>query len=86
MNEKSACHSKQLRKLLYSATLTSDPRKLASLKFVNPKYYDARSVTKSSSTDSKINNISTTGTYAMPSTLMECTIECIGKQKPIVLL
>jgi hypothetical protein len=31
----------QLQKLLFSATLTQNPRKIASLKLVNPKYFTA---------------------------------------------
>jgi ATP-dependent RNA helicase DDX51/DBP6 len=72
----------QLRKLLYSATLTRDPQKLASLQLVNPKFFDAHHLTSKSSKRSSNKN----SLYSMPELLQEYTVECTAEQKPLVLL
>eukprot|EP00536_Pseudo-nitzschia_multiseries_P003421 jgi/Psemu1/252649/estExt_Genewise1Plus.C_530017 len=88
----------QLRKLLYSATLTKDPQKLSSLRLVNPKYFSAHDLkrrqaaammghNRESSTDETGGNEKLEGSlYRMPEQLKECTVECTAEQKPIVLL
>lgn len=71
----------QLRKLLYSATLTKDPQKLAALQLVNPKYFNAHHLTarhREAPTTSSL--------YSMPDLLKESTIQCTAEQKPLVLL
>jgi ATP-dependent RNA helicase DDX51/DBP6 len=74
----SLCQRLQLRKLLYSATLTKDPQKLAALKLVNPKYFDAHHLKRGFGSEGTL--------YRMPENLQECTVECTAQQKPIVLL
>lgn len=75
----SVCRPIQLRKLLYSATLTRDPRKLAALRLVNPKHFDAHSLRESDAGGG-------TNKYTMPDKLLEYTVECTAEQKPLVLL
>lgn len=77
----SVCRPVQLRKLLYSATLTRDPQKLASLRLVNPKHFDARRLRESGDTTESGSN-----KYSMPRTLSEYLVECTAEQKPMVLL
>jgi ATP-dependent RNA helicase DDX51/DBP6 len=59
----------QLQKLLFSATLTQNPRKIASLKLVNPKYFTA----------------TTEFIYKIPSTLTQQMVVCRNEVKPVVL-
>ena len=73
----SVCRPAQLRKLLFSATLTKDPQKLASLGLVNPKHYDAHHLGSGKGSSQQ---------YSMPSALSEFTVECTAEQKPLVLL
>ena len=75
----SLCRPVQLRKLLYSATLTKDPQKLAALKLVNPKHFNAHHLTDEG-------HHSSTALYSMPELLKEYTVECTAGQKPLVLL
>ena len=77
--EASVCCPAQLRKLLFSATLTKDPQKLASLGLVNPKYFDAHHLNSQQ-------RGSSSQRYSMPLSLLEYTVECTAKQKPLVLL
>ena len=81
----SACRPVQLRKLLYSATLTKDPQKLAALRLVHPKHFDAHHLRTATSTDLEKSG-GTGHVYSMPDTLEEFTVECTAEQKPIVLL
>jgi ATP-dependent RNA helicase DDX51/DBP6 len=74
------CQRVQLRKLLFSATMTKDPQKLASLGLVNPKYYDAHHLKAGGGTGS------TSQRYTMPVGLSEFTVECTAEQKPLFLL
>ena len=86
----------QLRKLLYSATLTKDPQKLSSLRLVNPKYFNAHDLKRRQNKTlfNKESDFSANGSnkklegslYRMPEQLKECTVECTAEQKPIVLL
>jgi len=85
------CHSVQLRKWLFSATLTSDPQKLATLGLVNPKRYDAHQLLQ----PNQSNNPEMTGAsrslpprfYSLPQSLSEFQIECrTAEQKIPVLL
>lgn len=93
------CQRIQLRKFLYSATLTKDPQKLYSLRLVNPKYFNAHDLKRRENTmmANKVGNgSSNVGTnnnahlegslYRMPEQLRECTVECTAEQKPLVLL
>ncbi len=73
------CRPVQLRKLLYSATLTKDPQKLAALKLVNPKHFNAHHLTEHG------RHVSS-ALYSMPERLHEYTVECTAGQKPLVLL
>jgi ATP-dependent RNA helicase DDX51/DBP6 len=73
----SVCRPVQLRKLLYSATMTKDPQKLAALRLVNPKHFDAHHLS---------GNSNSARLYSMPEKLKEHTVECTAEQKPIVLL
>lgn len=79
------CRPLQLRKMLYSATLTRDPQKLATLRLVNPKHFDARKVRETGLEDTVYNEDSN-NKYSMPPQLLEHTVECTAEQKPIVLL
>jgi ATP-dependent RNA helicase DDX51/DBP6 len=73
------CHPAQLRKFLVSATLTKDPQKLASLRLINPKHFDAHQLTETGA-------ILNSNKYAMPEGLLEYTVECTAEQKPMVLM
>lgn len=75
----SVCQPVQLRKLLYSATLTRDPQKLTALGLVNPKHYDAHSLSSSGTVGKAIR-------YTIPDSLTEYTVECTAEQKPLMLL
>lgn len=80
----SVCQPVQLRKFLVSATLTKDPRKLASLRLVNAKNFNVHQL------NSLANTVDSYGgsnkKYAMPNELEEYLVECTAEQKPIVLL
>lgn len=73
------CRPVQLRKLLYSATLSKDPQKLAALKLVNPKHFNAHHLTERGRQVSS-------ALYSMPEQLKEYSVECTAGQKPLVLL
>lgn len=73
------CQQVQLRKLLFSATMTKDPQKLASLGLINPKYYDAHHLQNGG-------NARTSQRYTMPIGLSEFSVECTAEQKPLFLL
>eukprot|EP01102_Stenamoeba_stenopodia_P014441 TRINITY_DN4797_c0_g1_i2.p1 TRINITY_DN4797_c0_g1~~TRINITY_DN4797_c0_g1_i2.p1 ORF type:complete len:534 (-),score=125.62 TRINITY_DN4797_c0_g1_i2:177-1568(-) len=60
-----------LRKLLFSATLTRNPTKIANLKLSNPRYFTTASVP---------------GRYVIPDSLVEYLILSKGGEKPLVLL
>ena len=79
------CRPLQLRKMLYSATLTRDPQKLATLRLVNPKHFDARKVRETGLQDT-IYGKDSNNRYSMPHQLLEYSVECTAEQKPIVLL
>jgi len=89
----------QLRKFLFSATLTSDPRKLSSLGLVNPKRFDAQDFDSLQRSNGNIFHGATDGTekkksdgpkhisqYFLPDGLEEYTVECSAQQKPLFLL
>ena len=81
----STCRQVQLRKLLYSATLTKDPQKLAALRLINPKHFDAHRLRIA--TLSGLDKSGSSGhVYSMPDALDEFTVECTAEQKPIALL
>ena len=79
-----------LRKMLFSATLTQDPQKLARLGLGNPKHYDAnflkRSVRENDDDDEAVDNDARAGRYSVPPGLTESMFECTADQKPLVLL
>lgn len=80
----SVCQPVQLRKMLFSATLTKDPRKLASLGLINPKHYDAHHIKEQDKVSSNVHHAQ--GTYSLPQALEELMVECTAEQKPLVLL
>lgn len=71
----SACRPVQLRKLLFSATLTKDPKKLSTLGLVNPKQFDVHQFGSNNQVG-----------YSLPDGLSEFMVECTAQQKPLVLL
>ena len=73
-----------LRKLLFSATLTQDPQKLARLGLDNPKHYDANYLKKHQS--GSATEEAKAGRYFLPVGLRESMVECTAEQKPLVLL
>eukprot|EP00978_Attheya_sp_CCMP212_P017740 scaffold47753_cov58-Attheya_sp.AAC.8 len=82
----------QLRKLLYSATLTKDPQKLASLGLVNAKHFDAHHLAINDKSNdggndsSYTNHLTSHQRYSVPDSLSEFKVECTAEQKPLVLL
>ena len=60
----------QLQKLLFSATLTRNPSKIASLRLVSPRYFAVKGG----------------GLYVTPSTLHEYMVVCDAGEKPLVVL
>ena len=81
-----------LRKLLFSATLTQDPQKLARLGLGNPKHYDANFLKRcahnmedNEKKKNESNNVKA-GRYFVPEGLSESMVECTAEQKPLVLL
>jgi len=78
-----------LRKMLFSATLTQDPQKLARLGLGNPKHYDANFLKRSeheNGDDEAVDNDARAGRYSVPPGLTESMFECTADQKPLVLL
>lgn len=78
-----------LRKMLFSATLTQDPQKLARLGLGNPKHYDANFLKRSvreNDDDEAVDNDARAGRYSVPPGLTESMVECTADQKPLVLL
>jgi ATP-dependent RNA helicase DDX51/DBP6 len=75
----------QLLKMLFSATLTKDPKKLASLKLTNPKYFNANQLKHSTGGGDNKNN-KEGALYRLPDGLEENIVECTAEQKPLVLL
>ena len=76
-----------LRKMLFSATLTQDPQKLAVLGLNNPKHFDATRLAMQHD-EHNINDLPTAKarSYSVPAGLTEKLIECTAEQKPLVLL
>jgi len=88
-----------LRKMLFSATLTRDPQKLASLGLVNPKHFDAHhlnvkaGITKAGSSaqqsgleEQNAQRLFPKQRYSLPESLTEHKLICTAEQKPLVLL
>lgn len=69
-----------LRKLLFSATLTKDPQKLAPCNLVHPKHYDARLLVE----DKLTQDSGQQQQYSLPELLKEFTVHCTVQQKPLV--
>lgn len=83
----SVCRPVQLRKFLFSATLTKDPKKLTSLGLVNPKQFDAHQFSiMNLGRDSNMSNPKDILGYSLPEGLSESMVECSAQQKPLVLL
>jgi len=80
----SVCRPVQLRKLLFSATMTKDPRKLASLGLINPKHFDAHHLKDQIKHPDEMGTFQ--GNYSLPEALRESIVECTAEQKPLVLL
>merc|ERR1712070_188895 len=76
----------QLRKFLFSATLTKDPQKLSSLGLVHPKHFDAHHLNLTKGQTSIPESKGMTQQYSLPERLAEYSIQCSAQQKPIVLL
>jgi ATP-dependent RNA helicase DDX51/DBP6 len=76
----------QLRKMLFSATLTKDPKKLASLKLTNPKYFNAHHLNRATGGGEHNKNNVEGSLYRVPDRLEENIVECTAEQKPLVLL
>jgi len=81
----SVCRRVQLRKFLFSATLTKDPKKLMSLGLVNPKQFDAHQFNRKDVDSNKSSSVDVLG-YTLPTSLSEYMVECTAEQKPLVLL
>ncbi|KAL3816182.1 hypothetical protein ACHAXA_007300 [Cyclostephanos tholiformis] len=77
-----------LRKMLFSATLTQDPQKLARLGLINPKHYDANFLKRSlhNVEGKNFDGDAKAGRYFVPKGLTESMVECSAEQKPLVLL
>lgn len=76
-----------LRKMLFSATLTQDPQKLARLGLDNPKHYDANFLKRAAHDMTDIvDGDAKAGRYFVPEGLSERMVECTAEQKPLVLL
>lgn len=82
-----------LRKMLFSATLTQDPQKLARLGLVNPKHFDANFLKRTARMEENADAENThyepdarAGRYFVPEGLSESMVECTAEQKPLVLL
>ncbi|KAG2157941.1 P-loop containing nucleoside triphosphate hydrolase protein [Suillus bovinus] len=71
------------QKLLFSATLTSDPGKLAALDLRNPKYFVVQGLSDESEIDGIPNIIAER--FTMPEALKEHMIICEASQKPLML-
>jgi len=83
----SVCRPVQLRKLLFSATMTKDPRKLASLGLINPKLFDAHHLSVNRQNKHSASKSSASiSSYSLPEGLSESMVECTAEQKPLVLL
>jgi ATP-dependent RNA helicase DDX51/DBP6 len=74
-NPRRSSKTLQLRKWLYSATLTKDPQKLAALQLVHPKQFSM-----------EVQATNSRSVYSMPPQLEEYTISCLAEQKPLVLV
>ncbi|KIJ66690.1 hypothetical protein HYDPIDRAFT_174087 [Hydnomerulius pinastri MD-312] len=72
------------QKLLFSATLTRDPGKLASLDLRDPKYFVVQGQTEVGAGTGSLNLVSER--FTMPATLTEHMIVCETSQKPLMLL
>ena len=84
-------HPVPLRKMLFSATLTQDPQKLARLGLGNPKHYDANFLKRSAAqmdqnNEGEVVSAAKAGRYFVPGGLVESMVECTAEQKPLVLL
>ena len=78
---------KPLQKLLFSATLSQDPEKLASLHLFRPILFASRHAMDTSGASSASKGIyRTSQQYSTPDTLKEHYIICKSGEKPLVLL
>ncbi|KAF9448312.1 DEAD-domain-containing protein [Macrolepiota fuliginosa MF-IS2] len=74
-------HESSCQKLLFSATLTRDPGKIAALDLREPKYFV---VQKSKDLDEQNHVLDVMEKFSMPSTLQEHMIVCESSQKPLM--
>ncbi|TCD64285.1 ATP-dependent RNA helicase dbp6 [Steccherinum ochraceum] len=72
------------QKLLFSATLTRDPAKIASLHLNNPRYLIVQSTSEKASPDDGVLNL-VMEKFTMPASLSEHMIVCDSAQKPLML-
>ncbi|KXN81321.1 ATP-dependent RNA helicase dbp6 [Leucoagaricus sp. SymC.cos] len=72
------------QKLLFSATLTRDPGKIAALELRDPKYFVVQK-TKDMASESRVLDV-VMERFSMPSTLQENMIVCESSQKPLMFL
>ncbi|KAI6025600.1 P-loop containing nucleoside triphosphate hydrolase protein [Pisolithus orientalis] len=72
------------QKLLFSATLTQDPGRLASLDLRNPKYFIVQSRAEGEDRSDPLDVISER--FTMPATLTEHMVICDPSVKPLILL
>ncbi|TFK40145.1 P-loop containing nucleoside triphosphate hydrolase protein [Crucibulum laeve] len=70
------------QKLLFSATLTRDPGKIAALNLRNPKYFIVQG-TKDGVSDSHVLDV-VMEKFTMPETLTEHMLVCEASQKPLI--
>ncbi|ORX97486.1 DEAD-domain-containing protein [Basidiobolus meristosporus CBS 931.73] len=72
----------RVQKLLFSATLTRNPGKIASLHLVNPRYIAVQRTANDNDEDAE----GSEGRYTTPSTLKEFMIPCSPSEKPMIVL
>ena len=80
------CRPISLRKMLFSATMTKDPQKLAALGLVHPKHFDVNDFRGPSEKSNHYIEQKNLQKYSIPSTLEEFVVECKEQQKPLVLI
>ncbi|KAK9709938.1 ATP-dependent RNA helicase dbp6, variant 2 [Basidiobolus ranarum] len=72
----------RVQKLLFSATLTRNPGKIASLHLVNPRYIAVQRTANDNTEDADASE----GRYTTPSTLKEFMLPCSPSEKPMMVL
>ncbi|CAM9660797.1 unnamed protein product [Chrysoparadoxa australica] len=72
-----------LRKMLFSATLTKNPQKLASVGLVNPIFYSGHDVGRKRK---RAGAGAGARRFSVPASLKECLVRCQANEKPLALL